>query len=806
MRKKVLMISIKRALKRLGRLPTKQDPVPSEQKPPRSNDEPQHVLQGLPASEEEKPTDEQRQIMLHPDGYHARVLAVAGSGKTSAMAYRIEYLMRKKGVSKNQIQVLMFNRLAREQFREKLEEHDFGRSQQPQVDTFHSFAYRIANMVGHVQWIGEQEWMKTLRLRIVLSAVERKNHLREYELSLVEAERAISLWKGALTPPSSAGYSGSCDELYTTVYKEFEKLRHEENAITYDDFVPLAVALLKGDRNKLEKHAGSLKYIIVDEYQDINLGQQCLIELLASCGADVMVVGDDDQTIYEWRGARSEFIIREFMSPFDDKPHHSYNLSRTFRFGYGIAQAAFNLIGHNTNRAQKNLLTYFPRKDCEIAVFTPTESESNYNRLLSLQLSSILKQENIEASDLRVLGRTYAQLNSFSTELLLKRIPFIIEGSVPYFKSREALALLDYLRVAAVLEEVPSSATDDRFLNIANKPSRYLGRADLKRMLQEGRKRKLPLGELLFETAQDPTRFNRGSQREKFEDLVSLLEEVGRQINQAPDKSAGILLEWIEKEIGLLDYYRRYHGEGEECLLHTQNITALISYAQYTELEWRKFIDHVENFDTTLGRPEADCVRMTTIHRTKGLEFDYVFVPDCKEGFMPVFALSEDLTYDTRDPGRKPRPAEWIENERRLFYVGITRARKGLYLSAPALTRESRKSRGKATSSNSRPSRFLEEWELGPTLSIANELVPAAKHEEGHSLVQKCNRFSAYHKIVGVVKEHYSGYFTGKTRQRLAEVQLADAVRPFRYEGSYSNNIKRDEGARNGESDKGTLD
>ena len=139
MRKKVLMISIKRALKRFGRLPTKQDPGHSEPKPTRSNDEPQHVLQGLPASEEEKPTDEQRQIMLHPDGYHARVLAVAGSGKTSAMAYRIEYLMRKKGVSKNQIQVLMFNRLAREQFREKLEEHDFGRSQQPQVDTFHSW-------------------------------------------------------------------------------------------------------------------------------------------------------------------------------------------------------------------------------------------------------------------------------------------------------------------------------------------------------------------------------------------------------------------------------------------------------------------------------------------------------------------------------------------------------------------------------------------------------------------------------------------------------------------------------------------
>lgn len=750
--------------------------------------------QAQPNSRQYELTEEQLQIVNHPDGRHARVLAVAGSGKTTTMAHRVVHLLQNRGVQKHQIQVLMFNHLARNEFIAKLEELGLSRGQQPHVNTFHSYAYRVGQLTAFKQWFADYEELATLELRRTIDTVVRKIEVEKDDIDLEEADRAIGLWKGSLIPPSRAGYSGFNAEAYLEIYREFERRRLEKNAITFDDFVPLAVALVGSDRETLAKHAGSLRYIIVDEYQDINLGQQRLVELLASRGADVMVVGDDDQTIYEWRGARSEYILREFMTTFHKKQHSEYRLSHSFRFGYSIAQAAFNVITHNTNRNEKTLIANEPTQRSHISTFSDATVQGGHvNKHLVEEIITLVKTRGVKPSNIRVLGRTYAQLNSISTEFLLGRIPFRVEGRAPFVKAGECQVLLDYLRVASCMDKVPDEATIGRFPNIANKPSRFLARLEIIRMLQEGRNENISLRELLRNSTQDSTRFERESQRQNLEDLSSVLEELAQKIHADRDVLAGELMEWIRKRIGLEEHYKTYYGEGDASFVRIQNIHAFQQYANFTRLTWKKFIAHVDSIDTTQGRPENSWIRMTTIHRTKGLEFDYVFIPDCQEGYMPVFGDGDDPTFDTKFPKREPKPAEWIENERRLFYVGITRAKKGLYIGAPSLRSEKGDEPKDSKDTNVNPSRFLEEWELGPTLAIEMELARAAMHIENHQLVQKCHQFNAYHKIVGVVKQYYSKHFTAETKRKLARIQLSNAERPFLYQGRYDS--KRKEGA-----------
>jgi len=169
-----------------------------------------------------------------------------------------------------------------------------------------------------------------------------------------------------------------------------------ENGLTYDDFIPITVGFLEGNPNLRSQYSDGLLHVIVDEYQDVNYGQQRLVELLAGKRADVMVVGDDDQTIYEWRGARPTYIIREFQSVFDNKPHSQYTLSNSFRFGPVIAQCAFNTIQFNTNRVQKPLIANNFGKQADFFVYEqPPGQMVNINKQLTDQVITLVKNKGI---------------------------------------------------------------------------------------------------------------------------------------------------------------------------------------------------------------------------------------------------------------------------------------------------------------------------------------------------------------------------------------------------------------------------
>ena len=200
-----------------------------------------------------------------------------------------------------------------------------------------------------------------------------------------------------------------------------------------------------------------------------------------------MVVGDDDQTIYEWRGARSDYILGKYENTFTNKPHVTYKLARSFRFGYLIAQTNCNVIQHNAHRLEKHVISSKPAVRSEVNVITDSEEQGGYaNRRLVEEIVALVHDKKALPSDIRVLARTYAQLNALQTELLLQRIPFKVIGNAPMFEAGECQSLLNYVRVA---ESMDSKLTKDlraRFQNISNKPSRFLARFSINSMLDLG--------------------------------------------------------------------------------------------------------------------------------------------------------------------------------------------------------------------------------------------------------------------------------------------------------------------------------
>jgi DNA helicase-2/ATP-dependent DNA helicase PcrA len=250
-----------------------------------------------------KLTLEQLQVVRHPLGQHARVLAVAGSGKSTTMAHRIKHLVLEHHVKPNAIQVLMFNALARKQFTKHL---NLPETRQPIVHTFHSFSFRLINEMVKESviplntkfWLAGKTELIWLTVKRAITNLEKAKRIPPESVDPEDALNTIGLWKGSLIPP---GRAGSFTSAYLPlVYKEFERLRLEKAALTFNDFVPLAIDILENNPRVYERWCRELRHLIIDEYQDINFGQQRLIELLAGDRADLMVVGDDDQTIYEF--------------------------------------------------------------------------------------------------------------------------------------------------------------------------------------------------------------------------------------------------------------------------------------------------------------------------------------------------------------------------------------------------------------------------------------------------------------------------------------------------------------------------
>ncbi len=437
-------------------------------------------------SMERNHTEEQLKVINHPIGLHAKVLAVAGSGKTTTMVERVKHLVLTENVNPGHIQVLMFNRMASDDFSYKLKNSGLPPGMQPSVNTFHSIALRIvqnAKNIGAIEsdyelWTEDKGELYRNQVYAAFNQLRNEGKITsDVTMDRETALTAIDFWKGSLIKPENAGWKGK--ECYHLVYGLMEGWRIDRKGMTFDDMILTAVDLLKQDTPLSRQWKGRFGHIIVDEYQDINYAQQKLVELLADGRADVMVVGDDDQTIYEWRGARPAYILGEFEAIFRDKLLMTYTLSHSFRFGPMIAQYAENCITHNHSRKQKSLISFRPGQASYLRLIEiKPGQETNAAKDMADAMTNCVR-ETQDAEKVIVLARSYMQLGGLEQEMLRRGIPHRIEGGTSLLERMEIKALRQYLEVASKLDAPLNQAPVTTFTNIVNYPKRFIRRADL---------------------------------------------------------------------------------------------------------------------------------------------------------------------------------------------------------------------------------------------------------------------------------------------------------------------------------------
>jgi len=727
-------------------------------------------------------TDEQKSVVYHPIGNHAKVLAVAGSGKTSTLVYRIKHLILEQQTKPANIQILMFNKLARQQFKEKMTKIGIPLQQQPKVATFHSFAYgvvqklmREGKMAEHWNfWIDSKEETARITLKRVIASLEKDSEIPANSIDIEEAYQAIQLWKGSLIPPPRAGYKGN--KLLPRIYELYEEERIKTQGLTYDDFIPITIAFFEHHPKLLEQYNRNLQHLIVDEYQDVNYGQQRLIELLAANNADVMVVGDDDQTIYEWRGARPNYIIREFQSIFTNKPVKLYKLSRSFRFGAVIAQCAHNSIAFNRNRVSKSLISDDLKKPAHIILFEQSSNQDmDTNKALTEQVVTLVKNNGVPPSQIIVLCRMYAQLSGIEAEFMNKKIPYRIVGQKPFFKRREITVLLDYIWLSIHYHDPVTEQTKKKFLNIANTPNRMLTKTSLEESMNLALLKEKTLSEALESLIINADYSLNNRQKTKVLKLIKTFEQASKQI--VSQKPTDVLLTDLVSSIDYFAHFDAYYGKGELSFDRKENILNFIEYVKKVDFSPSELLAHVATLDTTRGAPEDQQIVMTTIFRTKGLEFDYVIIPNCNEGYMPNLYTTNNQIFDTSGNIKEPEPSSTIESERRLFYVAITRAKKAVYIGTTTLRK------------NSRPSRFIDEIQYNPTVKIMGTLQRIAQGEENakHKFLSLVTQFAGIKSVMRSLLSHYLIELKDQSLiKEVTSIVASSHETPFKYRIPYS--------------------
>lgn len=741
-------------------------------------------------------TEEQKRVVQHPVRKHARVLAVAGSGKTTTMAHRVKYLMKEKRISPGRIQVLMFNRLAKEQFIEKLVEVGIPEGRQPSVKTYHGYAYSVImdRMSGrripkYEIWNQSMDERIKYEIRKILTALEKDSIIEEGDIDVDDALHAIGLWKASLIPTSRAGYTGNPS--MRLVYSRFEELREDLRFITFDDYVPMAVEAMEQDDLSRGKFCGGKDFLIVDEYQDVNYGQERMIELIAGKRADVMVVGDDDQTIYEWRGARPYYILEGFKKTFRNKPVEDYTLSRTFRLPASIAQSASNSIQLNSQRLFKNVISHFPQKEGGLTQFCgPGKEISEASHEMAEEIIQLVKASKVPPKEIYALVRLYSQLSSLETALLARKVPYRVLGQSSFLHRREIRVLLNYVLVAYSMMNPIDKDIGERFLGIINKPMRMLGRMDLDKAVRGAAGRRKSLGALLdYLTDEDESPFIE-IQRERVEDFRNLL----LRIREKLEKKAlpGPLFRWIVEQIGYMEHFQEYYGDGETAFERQNTVESFLKFADGEKKDPLSFIQWINELDTQRGLPEDKVITLTTIYKVKGLEFQHVFIPQCEEGFMPCMREDDGDVYDTEEIIPWMERSSRIDSERRLYYVGITRAKENVYLGFSG----DRPGRSGAT----RVSRFIEESDIDVTQEVfsAFQKLITGKDSAGDKFFRLLENLSPGRRILEPLTSEYSkmvgGNGFGDQLRRHLRLQPGG---DFTYSMDYDALHKKEKGHRN---------
>ncbi len=603
----------------------------------------------------------QREAVLHFEG-PILVLAGAGSGKTRVLTTRIARLVEHHGVDPSHILAVTFTNKAAGEMRERIAKLIGEMPTGMWVGTFHAIGARMLRR--EAQLVGRSPSFTIYDEDDSLAAVRRimeRLKISTKTWSPRALRSAISGAKNALVSPEEYAKLAMdpLGKAASLVYDQWERTLRDANAVDFDDLLVLPVRVLQQNPDRVASYRERFRFLLVDEYQDTNRAQYELVKLLAGADGNVLVVGDDDQSIYGWRGAD----IRNILDFERDFPTATVvRLEDNYRSTPQVLDLANAVISENTGRRGKTLRATLPPGDAVAQVATLDErDEAEFVAEEIVTLGS--GPRALDYREVAVLYRTNSQSRALEESLRKRAIPYRLVGAVRFYDRREIRDLMSYLKLIA------NPADDEAFLRAVSVPRRGLGDATLESLATIAR----DAGRPMLEIASDSARLAslRPAARQALADFSSL---ILRQRDNARDSSVDELLRNVIEEIRFADHLK---AEGPEGMERIENVKELIAGASeivadeggelgLTPLD--HFLQHASLItDVDRPNPNADAVTMMTLHNAKGLEFPAVFITGLEDGLFPLRRAQD-------------APDE-MEEERRLFYVGITRAMRKLYLS-----------------------------------------------------------------------------------------------------------------------------
>ena len=603
------------------------------------------------------------------------VLSGAGTGKTRVLTSRFVYIVKNLKFDFNRIIAVTFTNKAANEIKERVKKALDQNIESPWIGTFHSifakFLRKHAHHVGlksNFNILDSEDQKKLIKQVLEYCKIDKEVSESIYlnEIQNIKDEKIFPQDKSKILKYSSLE---NIDEIYNI----YQQRLIEINAVDFGDILLHSYFILTNHKDIQETHSNFIQHILIDEFQDTNLLQYDLIKLLLNDNQNLFCVGDDDQSIYAWRGAKIENIIN-FPNEFNCEV---VRLTKNYRSNNAILEAASSVISNNKNRLGKNLESYnneIPEQKINLKSFYSQEEES-------LWVADNISRKYNDQETFGILVRLTAQMRSIEDKLIKYALPYEIIGGPRFFERKEIKDVLSYLKLA-------NSQSDDlSFERIINLPRRGIGEQSIKIIIDHSRSNNLSF----FESLKDLAQSNKLSPSllSKTQPFIDLINKISDLINKTSLEDLGI---FVIEESGYLKMLENEKNKLKQIENESRidNLKELVNaLSEFENLD--EFLEHVGLVNENQKKTHQNSIKLMTLHAAKGLEFDHVYLPGWEEGIFPSSRALEQNS------------SKSLEEERRLAYVGITRAKYDLNLSYAS----SRYTYG--INNYSLPSRFLSE-------------------------------------------------------------------------------------------------
>tara|TARA_Y100000389_G_scaffold73562_1_gene70206 strand:- start:2037 stop:4202 length:2166 start_codon:yes stop_codon:yes gene_type:complete len=608
------------------------------------------------------------------------VFAGAGSGKTRVLTYKIWHLIKEKIYSPNEILALTFTNKAASEMKERIKESI--NCDGVNVGTFHSIGARILRK--HIQYLDEKYnndftiYDVSDQKALLKEVVEQLNIAEFKELNVNFLKNQLDKFKNASMSIEEVESKANSfeDEKIAEVYKRYTELLLSNNAVDFNDLIGMPIKLFKHSEALLKKYQQEWKYILVDEFQDTNSPQFELISLLGGKHQNITVVGDDDQSIYGWRGANIDNILTNFKETFAKAVE--VKLEKNYRSTQRILDGAWSVVSNNTNRAEKKLTA--TKGEGEMISLISTGSDEDEANAICDSIKAEIKIHKNSFKDFAILYRTNAQSRMIEQTMMKEGLPYNIVGGTKFYDRKEIKDVLAYLTIVC-------NPNDNIALKrIINFPVRGIGEKSISIFNDLALKK----GISLFDSLKFCRDIKlRGKQQDSIESFYTSIEKFHGLLDTLDCKE---LLRVLLEEFNIENYYKNNPAEQDRYNNIQELKSSIDRFAEHSTGNLKDFLQEISLYtDLDDWDDKKNSVTLMTIHGAKGLEFSTVFVSGLEQGLFPLIRLDDD--------------SDQLEEERRLFYVAVTRAMDRVYL----LNAKYRRKFGALNTSSFIQSEFLNE-------------------------------------------------------------------------------------------------